>query len=167
MTDHEALSPQRPWVHQVSAAVVDDLVREATSGGALVIQFDGSKMRSVEELFREYVREFRFPEYFGWNWAAFAECMRGLDARPAHAYLTVIRNSGQLLQDEPDDAPTFMRQLENIGQRWSNSFGLDPEWGGGEVPFNTIMVQGRRFPRSSGRLTLLALEVGGLAGWVS
>lgn len=98
-------------------------------------------MRSVEELFREYVREFRFPEYFGWNWAAFSEWMRTLAERPAHAYLTVIRNAEQLLQDEPGDTPTFLRQLENIGQRWANSFALDEQWGGGEVPFNTILVR--------------------------
>ena len=86
------------------------------------------------------MREFRFPEYFGWNWAAFAECMRTLGERPAHGYLTVIGNSDQLLQDERGDAPTFLRQLEVIGQRWSTAFGLGPEWGGREVPFNTVLV---------------------------
>lgn len=140
MTDQQMLSRRRPWAHRVGVGVVDEIVGDAESSGALVVQLDGSKMRSVEGLFREYVREFRFPEYFGWNWDAFDECMTGLEARPARAYLTVIRNADQVLQDEPDACPTFLRLLEDIGQHWADSFALDEEWGGGEVPFNTILV---------------------------
>lgn len=36
-------------------------------------------MHTVEELFREYVRAFSLPGYFGWNWAAFDECMSELE----------------------------------------------------------------------------------------
>jgi hypothetical protein len=36
---------------------------------------DGRRMRTVDDLFQQYLREFRLPEYFGWNWAAFDECM--------------------------------------------------------------------------------------------
>lgn len=67
--------------------------------------------------------------------------MRTLGERPAHGYLTVIRNAGQLLQQEPGDVPTFLRQLEDIGQHWANSFALPDDWGGGEVPFNTVLVR--------------------------
>ena len=141
MSDHVALSCSRPWVHELSAEDARDVIRDADANGALVIHLDGSKMRSVEELLTEYVREFRFPEYFGWNWDAFDECMTGLEGRPSRAYLTVITNAGQLLQDEPDAAPTFRRLLEDIGQSWANSFALDEAWGGGEVPFNTILVE--------------------------
>ena len=143
MTDHESSSRSSPWVHELSAEEASEVMRAEEAKDALIIQLDASRMRSVEELFREYVREFHFPEYFGWNWAAFSECMRSLPNRPAHAYLTVIRNADQLLQDDPDDRTTFLRQLESIGQRWANSFALDEAWGGGEVPFNTILVSAR------------------------
>jgi RNAse (barnase) inhibitor barstar len=141
MSDDETLSRTRPWVHELSADPASEVVRDADARGVLVIQLDGSKMRSVEELFREYVREFRFPEFFGWNWDAFDECMTVLEALPAHAYLTLIRNPDQLLRDEPTAGPTFRRLLEDIGQSWANSFALDEKWGGGDVPFNTILVR--------------------------
>jgi hypothetical protein len=99
-------------------------------------------MRTVEELFREHVREFSFPEYFGWNWAAFDECMTGLEDRPARAYLTLIMRASEVLAAESGDLATYLRQLEDIGRHWAGAFALGPEWGDGEVPFHTVFVEG-------------------------
>jgi hypothetical protein len=99
-------------------------------------------MHSLEGLYREYVREFSFPEYFGWNWAAFGECMKELDGQPARAYLTIITHGDEVLSDEPEELSTYLRQLEKIGRRWASAFALGPEWGGGEVPFHTVIIDG-------------------------
>lgn len=97
---------------------------------------------SLEELFREYVREFSFPEYFGWNWAAFDECMKELDWLPARRYLTIITRADEVLSEESGELATYLRQLDDIGRHWGGAFALGPEWGGGEVPFHTILVGG-------------------------
>jgi RNAse (barnase) inhibitor barstar len=129
-----------PWVHEVDS-VPQTAISTVTQSHGLVVQLDAVRIATLEELFREYVREFQLPEYFGWNWPAFYECMRDLSWLPATSYLTVIFNSTALLRAEPAELPTFTRQLADIGKRWANSFGLGPEWNGGEVPFNTILVQ--------------------------
>jgi hypothetical protein len=95
------------------------------------------------KLFREYVREFSFPGYFGWNWAAFDECMKELEDQPARTYLTVITRADQILSAEPDELRTYLRQLEDIGRRWAGAYALCPEWGGGEVPFHTLLQDSR------------------------
>jgi hypothetical protein len=99
-------------------------------------------MHTVEELFREYVREFSFPEYFGWNWAAFDECMTELEEQPARGYVTLIRRADEVLSAEPGDLATYLRQLEEFGRHWAGAFALGPDWGGGEVPFHTVLVDG-------------------------
>jgi hypothetical protein len=101
---------------------------------------DAEGMRETESLFREFVREFQFPEYFGWNWPAFHECMRDLTWLPATGYRIVIRNGPALLADDPSETATFLRQMSDIGRTWGNSFALGEEWGGGEVPFNTVIL---------------------------
>jgi hypothetical protein len=97
-------------------------------------------MRTVDDLFREYVRVFSFPEYFGWNWAAFAEYITELTGAPAQSYLTVVSQANRVLENDPLDRHTYLRQLNGIGKFWANSFGLPAEWGGGEVPFNSILL---------------------------
>ncbi len=134
------LSRRRPWVHHLAQAQADAVILEATAMDALVVRLDGRRMRTVNDLFKEYVREFQFPEYFGWNWDAFDECMSELESVPARVYLTVIQHADEVLAEAPEALPVLLRQLENFGAHWGNAFALDAAWGGGEVPFNTIMV---------------------------
>lgn len=102
-------------------------------------------MRVLDDLFREYAREFRFPDYFGYNWPAFYECMTELNECAAPAFLTIISNRDELLSHEPEEVPTLMRQLESIGRRWAGAFGLlGSAWGvnAGEIPFHTLLAPG-------------------------
>ena len=46
----------------------------------------------------------------------------------------------RLLVDETIELSTLHRHLESAGGRWANSFALGPEWGGGEVPFNVVLI---------------------------
>lgn len=131
-----------PWVHHAAAESLSSLLESAATADVLLVQLDGARMRSLEGVYREYVREFSFPEYFGWNWAAFDECMKDLEAQPAHAYLTIITRGGEVLSDEPEELSTFLRRLEEIGRRWSGAFAVGPAWGGGQVPFHTVIIDG-------------------------
>jgi RNAse (barnase) inhibitor barstar len=139
ITWSEVSRPSGPWVHRTQPENLPSILQLAGSADVRLIQLDGARMHTLEELFREYVREFSFPEYFGWNWAAFDECMKGLNDQPARAYLTVITRADQILSAEPDELATFLRQLEDVGRRWGGAFGLGVEWGNGEVPFHTIL----------------------------
>ncbi|WP_372969132.1 barstar family protein [Microbacterium sp.] len=127
-----------PWVHRLDESLVAQLLNRASGWPGTVVTLEGSLMRTAPTLFGVFASAFKFPDYFGDNWAAFHESMTELEAMPAKGYLTVIRRSELLLADDPADLPTFIRQLGSIGQHWSRSFGLGPQWGGGEVPFRTL-----------------------------
>lgn len=143
ITTKAMLSTQGPWVHHAAPGDVDIVVAESAASQLLVVRLQGARMRVLDDLFREYAREFRFPEYFGHNWSAFYECMTVLDGCPAPAFLTIISDSDELLSQEPEERPTLLRQLEDIGKSWANAFALlGPEWGAkaGEIPFHTVLL---------------------------
>lgn len=134
-------SRESPWVHAIpEGADVSQAMSEAESVGGAIVLLDGLMMGSPEELFRTYVREFHFPEYFGWNWAAFHECMTELEQFPARSYLTVVSHAGKVLEGRSADFRIYLSQLEAIGKSWAGAFGRGSKWGGGEVPFNTVFL---------------------------
>jgi hypothetical protein len=106
----------------------------------LTLSLHGSRMTDLEGVYREFVRALEFPEYFGWNWPAFHECLTDLSWLPAERYLLVITDADLLLANDLSETPTFRRLMESAGRRWANAFALGPEWGGGEVPFNLVLV---------------------------
>lgn len=144
MTDTSQLwTTRRPWFHILTEGIDPVGLRSsAPIQPSLVIDFDGADMRSVDGVFGEFVREFQFPEYFGGNWPAYAECLGDLAWIPARAYLLLIRQPDLLLDESPADRGTFFRIMNSVCSRWANSFALGAEFGGGEVAFNLGLICG-------------------------
>ncbi|MGO4474509.1 barstar family protein [Arthrobacter sp. M-10] len=118
------------------------LIRAAISGAdVLVIELDGSKMRSIDRLFAEYQQRFSFPDYFGWNWNAFDECLGDLRWLPARKYVTIISHADQVLSNERTELGTYLRIIHNVGKTWSTTVGLGYERGHADIPFNTVLVE--------------------------
>ena len=47
--------------------------------GAAICRIRGLLCRTLDGFFQEASAALRFPDYFGWNWDAFDECMTDLD----------------------------------------------------------------------------------------
>lgn len=60
---------------------------------------------------------------------------------PAKQYLTIVVHADEVLKGDLGELPTYLRQLEDIGRHWSRAFALGPDWGGGEVPYHTVLVR--------------------------
>jgi hypothetical protein len=127
-------------VHRLSSECAEEALAPVRLGASVIVELDGTRMQDVPQLFSEYARAFRFPDYFGANWPAFDECLGDLDWLPSRAYTTVITSGESLLEDVPVERETFFRVVSDVGRRWAGSFGLGPAWGGGEVPFHTVLV---------------------------
>ena len=68
-------------VHVVPA-VDEAKVRAALTGAGFdIVTVAGTAITSVGTLFNEMARAFRFPDYFGHNWAALTDCLRDLGDR--------------------------------------------------------------------------------------
>lgn len=150
-----------PWVHHVTESQAE-MIRATLSGAdVLIIELDGSKMRTVDGLFSEYQRGFLFPEYFGWNWNAFDECIRDLEWLPARKYVTIIGRADQLLSKEGAEITTYLRIIQSAGKSWSSRVGLGYERGHSDIPFNTVLAENDTDHRQRGALAKMGSSVAG------
>lgn len=129
-----------PWLHMAVDVDVPAMADFAKSRGGRVFLLEGSALATVEDVFDCYAAMFEFPDYFGRNWNAFDECLTTLSSCPAPIHLTVITGAENLLIDDPHDLEVLLRLLDKAGRTWSRMLGLGPEWGGGAVAFNTVLV---------------------------
>lgn len=65
---------------------------DAAQEGAFVSHIRGKMCDDIDGFFREVSSSMRFPYYFGWNWAAFDECITDLEWLNCASYFMVIDN---------------------------------------------------------------------------
>lgn len=93
---------------------------------AITIVLDAG-VRTRSELFERFSRLLSFPEYFGWNWDAFEECLRDLSWLPSDREIRVV-DVGDWLADEPvETRETLTTILGEVGAHWA-SFGGRPRF---------------------------------------
>jgi RNAse (barnase) inhibitor barstar len=69
-------------IHVVPAADEAKVRAALTTAGFDIVTVAGTAITSVGTLFEEMARAFRFPDYFGHNWAALTDCLRDLRGHP-------------------------------------------------------------------------------------
>ncbi len=73
---------------------------------------DGRSSRTRAAFFTEAARALRFPDYFGHNWDAFADCLRDLD-RPA---LLIAHAEELLMAEAPGQLAILLRILAEAAE---------------------------------------------------
>ena len=67
----------QPWVVVTGAddPWVTAEIAEVRAQGVMEVRLNASELREPETLFRAFARELSFPDYFGHNWDALADCL--------------------------------------------------------------------------------------------
>ncbi|MCX4097227.1 barstar family protein [Nocardia sp. alder85J] len=96
-------------------------VRYRVPDGYLARELRGARMRTLAGVFDEFAAAFQFPYYFGENKDAFDECLRDLDefVGAAAGYVALIRDSAELLADEPGELSWFAAATSDAAAYWS------------------------------------------------
>jgi RNAse (barnase) inhibitor barstar len=68
-------------VHVVPATDEAKVRAALTGAGFEIVTVAGTAITNVSTFFEEMARAFRFPDYFGHNWAALMDCLRDLRDR--------------------------------------------------------------------------------------
>jgi hypothetical protein len=98
----------RPGRYRLRDVVtVRDLRDEADAEGITLRLVDGSAMRSRRTLFEEFAVACDFPDWFGGNWDAFADCMRDLSWMPDATTVVLWQRSGEV-------APALFRRAATV-----------------------------------------------------
>jgi Barstar (barnase inhibitor) len=70
------------------------MIDELSEQGIQVFYLDGKEISTKEAFLSKAAQAMKFPEYFGYNWDAFDECITDLEWFPAQRYA--------LVYDQPD-----------------------------------------------------------------
>lgn len=99
-------APQRLWLTSRPASELRDAL--VADGAAIVGVVDGAEARDTQKLMVAVARALAFPDYFGANWDAFAECLDDLHWRD-EAVVLVVDHAEQLLADSPADLEVLLQ----------------------------------------------------------
>jgi RNAse (barnase) inhibitor barstar len=118
------LRPDAPWLQVLrtgdSEAYDAAWALQRAGGGRVAVRvLRGRKMRTATALFDEVGAALQFPPYFGENLNALDECLADLEWLPADAYVLVVLNAAQVLdQDRPEAKRAFWEVLEGAAREW-------------------------------------------------
>jgi RNAse (barnase) inhibitor barstar len=109
---------------QAGAYFVDSRDREALveAGGALqfaVLPVDLRGCHDAEAAMREIADILRFPEWFGENLDALADCLSDLSWFPAEGYVLVLEHSSEWRAQETETLETVLEILNDTAERWA------------------------------------------------
>ena len=89
--------------------------------GAAICRIRGLLCHTLDAFFQEVSAALRFPDYFGWNWDAFDECMTDLDWL-LFSEIDIIIDDYKMVFDKAQDKDTqkklLMKHLEIIIEYW-------------------------------------------------
>lgn len=114
------------------------ILSPAIEHGVVVRRLDGARLRTRDDLLREYGRVWNFPDYYWPSWSSFDDCIGDLDgqAPPQRTvtgsvpggFLTVVNRAEELLADADDDDLEYFAQQQGQYRdlyRTPNAYGAD------------------------------------------
>jgi RNAse (barnase) inhibitor barstar len=101
----------------------------------------GVKSRTSARFFDEISAALQFPDYFGQNWDALADCIEDMSWLRASAYTLLMTDADQLLADEPEHAfQVLIKTLARAARYWTSA---EPEggttWPHSPLPFHVVL----------------------------
>ncbi|WP_244258427.1 barstar family protein [Streptomyces sp. Tu 2975] len=109
-----------PWMHIVTTGggvPLDELL--PASGSVYVARLNGQEMPDEMSVFQKFREDLEFPEYFGWNWNAFYDCLRDLQWLSSDHHILIIESAESVLCEDGVAREELFRTLWRAGQRWS------------------------------------------------
>ena len=87
--------------------------------GFAVAAVDFAGCRDKGEVLERFASALRFPDWFGHNWDALADCLGDLSWWPADGYLLLLDDAGAWRDAAPDDFATLLGILGDAALQWS------------------------------------------------
>lgn len=138
------LTASPPWIINLQDDAADAHVLADHLGklGVTARILRGPRMRTKSALLTEFRSRLDFPEYFGNNWDALADCLADLAWLPGFMYVLVVEGAQDLLADESSDQlNVFLRLVERVAARWAEPVSLGEDWDRPAIPFHLLLLR--------------------------
>lgn len=89
--------------------------------GVRLFRVDGGRARTKQRFLEAAARGMDFPDWFGANWDAFADCATDLQWAPADAYVVLLENIQGFAGRAPRDFHLALRILGEAAQYWDEA----------------------------------------------
>jgi RNAse (barnase) inhibitor barstar len=114
------------------------LKRELPAKGYLTT-VDLKGVSDPDKLFKIFVDAFRFPDYFGYNWNAFDECIRDLSWLHSSSYVLVILNF-EKMRLKQDDQQLLISVLQSAAEIWTKGRTFNRRFPVPPTPFHIVIT---------------------------
>ena len=104
----------------VDARDREAIVEAANALGFAVAHIDLHACRDKAEVLAQFALALRFPEWFGGNWDALADCLDDLSWWPAEGYVLVLEHAGAWRDAAADDFGTLLDILNDSARNWAS-----------------------------------------------
>jgi len=102
-----------------------------------IVDVDG--ISDIDNLYELFVDAFHFPDYFGYNWDAFNECMNDLSWLNSDSYILIINNLDKLKLNE-NNLRIFLRILKEVAEEWMKGRTFNPSFITQPTPFHIVFT---------------------------
>lgn len=111
-----------PGLYRVTAAVdLADLAAFCQAEQMQLFVLPGSAIASKVDLLQTCAEIMHFPDYFGYNWDAFEDCLTDFEWLPAQGYVLFYDQPETFAQADPEDWATLMDILEFAVDSWAQT----------------------------------------------
>jgi RNAse (barnase) inhibitor barstar len=134
-------STESPWLLRTTidpSEIESELNRLATNRKCATYLLDAREMKTVNGVFREFAAALGFPDYFGFNSAAFDECLADLSWLHVNGICLAVTKANCLLRDESYDISWLLQLLNRICEEWSLPIELGEPWDRSAIPFHIV-----------------------------
>jgi len=106
-------------VHHLPPEGSEAIERAAAELGFAVVRADLAGCEDKAEFLRRISAALRFPDWFGHNWDALADCMADLSWIPADGYVIILDHADRFRVAAETDFITALEILEEAARDWA------------------------------------------------
>lgn len=135
-------TPEGPWLLEFvgTPAKAYEFAWAVAKHGIASRVLRGSKMATLQATFDEIGAGLQFPQYFGENQAALAECITDMSWLPAEAYVVVVADAIRLLEHDSDDRfAMLVETFSEAGPEWATPIERGEWWDRPARPFHVVL----------------------------
>ncbi|MEW6497550.1 MAG: barstar family protein [Cyanobacteriota bacterium] len=108
-----------PGLYRVTTEVnIDELSSLCQEYGFQFFYINGKNVTSKSEFFQNCAETMNFPDYFGYNWDAFADCMNDLSWLSANGYILLYTQPENFANNDPSEWSTVLLVLQEAVESW-------------------------------------------------
>lgn len=111
-------TPEIAGVYHATDDAARAFCQAAPAAGFTVYRIDLGKARNADTLHRILARALHFPDWYGGNWDALADCLTDMSWDEADGYLLILQHAEVLQAAEPASFETLLEVLKDSVTAW-------------------------------------------------